>query len=81
MAAACLYQKRTEMQTEKNRGGETLMKYAENNRISHRQLYRQMILALMSPLLLTLTGRISGRTEFLQQGLQQHCCVFMFFFL
>ena len=45
------------------------MKYAENNRISHRQLYRQMILALMSPLLLTLTGRISGRNGVLAAGI------------
>lgn len=37
------------------------MKYAENNRISHRQLYRQMILALMAPLLLILSGRINGK--------------------
>ena len=33
------------------------MKYAENNRISHRQLYRQIILALTAPILLTLPGR------------------------
>ena len=25
------------------------MRFAENNRISHRQLYRQMILALLAP--------------------------------
>lgn len=67
------------MQTEKNRGGETLMKYAENNRISHRQLYRQMILALMSPLLLTLTGRISGRNGVLAAGIAAALlCVYVF---
>lgn len=33
------------------------MKYAENNRISHRQLYRQIILALTAPILLTLPGK------------------------
>ena len=67
------------MQTEKNRRGETLMKYAENNRISHRQLYRQMILALMSPLLLTLTGRISGRNGVLAAGIAAALlCVYVF---
>lgn len=30
------------------------MKFAENNRISHRQLYRQMVLAFFAPLLLCL---------------------------
>ena len=33
------------------------MKYAENNRISHRQLYRQVVLALTAPLLLSLPGK------------------------
>lgn len=33
------------------------MKYAENNRISHRQLRRQIVLAYLAPLLLCLTGR------------------------
>lgn len=39
------------------------MKFAENNRISHRQLYRQMILAFVAPFLLCLpgTGGINGR--------------------
>ena len=32
------------------------MKFAENNRISHRQLYRQMILAFLAPFLLCLPG-------------------------
>ena len=30
------------------------MKFAENNRISHRQLYRQIVLAFFAPLLLCL---------------------------
>ena len=55
------------------------MKYAENNRISHRQLYRQMILALMSPLLLTLTGRVSGRNGVLAAGIAAALlCVYVF---
>ena len=55
------------------------MKYAENNRISHRQLYRQMILALMAPLLLTLTGRISGRNGVLAAGIASVLlCVYVF---
>ena len=55
------------------------MKYAENNRISHRQLYRQMILALMSPLLLMLTGRISGRNGVLAAGIAAALlCVYVF---
>ena len=33
------------------------MKFAENNRISHRQLYRQMILAFLAPFLLCLPGK------------------------
>lgn len=33
------------------------MKFAENNRISHRQLYRQMILAFCAPFLLCLFGK------------------------
>lgn len=33
------------------------MRFAENNRISHRQLYRQMNLAFLSPFLLCLFGR------------------------
>ena len=32
------------------------MKFAENNRISHRQLYRQTVLAFLAPFLLCLTG-------------------------
>ena len=32
------------------------MRFAENNRISHRQLYRQMILAFLAPFLLCLPG-------------------------
>lgn len=32
------------------------MKYAENNRISHRQLYRQIVLALTAPFLLCAAG-------------------------
>lgn len=39
------------------------MKYAENNRISHRQLYRQMVLAFLAPALLLLPGegRLLGK--------------------
>ncbi len=33
------------------------MEFAENGRISHRQLYRQMILTLLAPFLLCLFGR------------------------
>ena len=33
------------------------MRFAENNRISHRQLYRQMILGLLAPFLLCIPGR------------------------
>lgn len=33
------------------------MDYADNNRISHRQLYRQMVLAFLAPTLLCLPGR------------------------
>lgn len=36
------------------------MKFAENNRISHRQLYRQMVLAFLAPFLLCLFGE--GKT-------------------
>lgn len=39
------------------------MNYAENNKISHRQLYRQMILGFLAPVLLCLPGegRLSGK--------------------
>lgn len=33
------------------------MEFAENNRISHRQLYRQMVIAFLAPFLLCLLGR------------------------
>lgn len=33
------------------------MEFAENNRISHRQLYRQMVLAFLAPFMLCLFGR------------------------
>ena len=33
------------------------MRFAENNRISHRQLYRQMVLSLLAPFLLCVSGR------------------------
>ena len=33
------------------------MKYAENNRISHRQLYRQIILSVLAPFLLCIPER------------------------
>lgn len=33
------------------------MKFAENNRISHRQLYRQIILSLAAPFLLCMSGK------------------------
>ena len=38
------------------------MKFAENNRISHRQLYRQMVLAFLAPFHLCLPGenRVTG---------------------
>ena len=36
------------------------MKFAENNRISHRQLYRQIVIAFLAPFLLCLFG--NGRT-------------------
>ena len=32
------------------------MRYAENNQISHRQLYRQMLLSFLAPFLLCLPG-------------------------
>lgn len=40
------------------------MKFAENNRISHRQLYRQIILSFSAPFLLCLfgNGKIAGLT-------------------
>lgn len=40
------------------------MKFAENNRISHRQLYRQMILTFLAPFLICLPGEngIQGMT-------------------
>lgn len=37
------------------------MKFAENGRISHRQLYRQMVLAFLAPLLLCLPGAFGIR--------------------
>ena len=33
------------------------MRFAENNRISHRQMYRQMILALLAPFMLCVFGK------------------------
>lgn len=33
------------------------MKFAENNRVSHRQLYRQIILELLAPFLLCMSGK------------------------
>ncbi|MCD8155464.1 MAG: GerAB/ArcD/ProY family transporter [Clostridiales bacterium] len=33
------------------------MRFAENNRISHRQLYRQLLLAFLPPFLLCVTGK------------------------
>ena len=33
------------------------MRFAENNRISHRQLYRQMLLGLLAPFLLCISGK------------------------
>ena len=40
------------------------MKFAENNRISHRQLYRQIILTFLAPFLICFPGKngIQGRT-------------------
>ena len=42
------------------------MKFAENNRISHRQLYRQMILTFLAPFLVCLPGQngIQGMNGF-----------------
>ena len=45
------------------------MRFAENNRISHRQLYRQMILALLAPFMFCVFGKggmngISGGNDF-----------------
>ena len=37
--------------------GVWFMRFAENNRISHRQLYRQMILALLAPFMLCVFGK------------------------
>ena len=39
------------------------MKFTENNRISHRQLYRQMVLTFLAPFLLCLPGEgaLAGR--------------------
>ena len=37
--------------------GVRFMRFAENNRISHRQLYRQMILALLAPFMLCVFGK------------------------
>ena len=34
------------------------MRFAENNRISHRQLYRQMILALLAPFMLCILEKV-----------------------
>ena len=43
------------------------MKFAENNRISHRQLYRQIILTFLAPFLICLPGKngIQGINGFL----------------
>ena len=38
------------------------MRFAENNRISHRQLYRQMILALLAPFMLCVFGKGNKHT-------------------
>ena len=38
------------------------MRFAENNRISHRQLYRQMILEFLAPFILCMYGAIRIRT-------------------
>ena len=37
------------------------MKFAENNRISHRQLYRQMVLAFLAPFLLCLPEKTASQ--------------------
>ena len=39
------------------------MRFAENNRISHRQMYRQMILALLAPFMLCVFGRWNERNQ------------------
>ena len=43
------------------------MKYAENNRISHRQLYHQIILSFLAPLLICIPGDITENRECLEQ--------------
>ena len=55
MEKTALCQRRTENPFEEK--GAPFMKFAENNRISHRQLYRQMILGLLAPFLLCIPGR------------------------
>ena len=55
------------------------MKFAENNRISQRQLYRQIVIAFIAPLILCLseTEKLWGLAGW--QGLQQplQLCCFM----
>lgn len=54
------------------------MKYAENNRITHRQLRRQIVLAYLAPLLLCLPGR--GRLLGIPGLLGILCAVLLLFF-
>lgn len=59
------------------------MKFAENNRISHRQLYRQMILTFLAPFLLCLFGekKILGPMGILGTGAALVLLVFYVIFL
>ena len=49
------------------------MKFTENNRISHRQLYRQMALTFLAPFLLCLPGKALLREEKASSGFLLRC--------
>lgn len=53
------------------------MRFAENGRISHRQLYRQMILGFLAPFLLYFPGRISGINGV--AGIAVACIILLFY--
>ena len=59
------------------------MNYAENNRISHRQLYRQIILTFAAPLLLCLPGRggVQGISGIVGTGIAVLLLLLYVFFL